>query len=145
MSSDGSRYDGDAGSVPAPASAAPTVGSNGAATSAGVYRSGRTSAVAGAPVAESCAATFAAPIATVGPCADNSSTAGPGSGPAPTRVAPRIDLTPRIWSTMSAAPLVAIAFRPPSPTRRSASTAAFEYVVAPTPIRCANALSPLSQ
>jgi len=50
---------------------------------------------------------FAAPIATVGPCADNSSTEGPVSGPSPTRVAPRIDVTPRIWSTMSAEALVA--------------------------------------
>ena len=61
MSSDGSRYDGDAGSIPAPASAAPTVGSNGAAVTCGVYRSGRTSAVASSPVAESSAALFAAP------------------------------------------------------------------------------------
>nr|CRL70905.1 hypothetical protein CPGR_02169 [Mycolicibacterium komanii] len=40
MSSDGSRYPGVTGSAPAPASAAPTDGSNGAATTWGVKRTG---------------------------------------------------------------------------------------------------------
>ncbi|EHI11353.1 hypothetical protein KEK_10678 [Mycolicibacterium thermoresistibile ATCC 19527] len=133
------------GSMPAPASAAPTAGSNGAATTCGRYRTGVRSASAGRPVAASCAGVSAAAIATVSPCWASSSTAGPVSGPSANRVAPRVDSTPRIWSTMLAAPRVAMVLRPGSPTRCSASRSVCANTVDTTHIRVASSRSRSSQ
>ena len=71
--------------------------------------------------------------------------AGVVSGPSPTRVAPRVEVTPRIWSTRSAAPVVANALSPGSPTRCSASRSACAYGAAATHIRPASARSRSSQ
>ena len=129
MSSDGSRYDGDARVGARPCQR----GTDGRVERRGDHlrrvphrRRRRRSPVRRWRSPRPCSS--AAPIATVGPCAESSSTAGPVSGPSPTRVAPRVDVTPRIWSTMSPAPLVAIALRPGSPTRCSASRSACAYV-----------------
>ena len=92
--------------MPTAARAAPTVGSNGAVTTCGDSRRGVTSAVAGSPSAASCAVQSAAAIATVGPWPLSRSTAPGGERPVADQVAPRVEVTPRIWSTMSPAPLV---------------------------------------
>lgn len=120
------------GSVPAPASAAPTAGSNGAATTLASYRRGARSTVEESPAVASWATDSPAAIATVGPCAESRRTAGPVRAPSPTIVAPRVEATPRIWSTMSAAPVVAVVDKPGSPTLASAPRSACAYTVGAT-------------
>ena len=134
------------GSVPAAASAAPTAGSNGAATTCGDSRRGvSVGGRGGAAGASPAAVQSAAAIATVLPWALSRSTTRPVRGPSPTSVAPRVDGTPRIWSTRSPAPLMVNALRAGSPTRCRASRSACAYGAAATHMRRARARSRSSQ
>src|ERR1700751_3920902 len=100
--------------VPAPASAAPTAGSNGATTTCGDNRLGPVSTAAGASLPGSWADKSAAGIANVLSLALSRFTALLVNGPSGSSVAPRVEGTSRMRSTMSPTLVVAIALSPGS-------------------------------